>query len=287
MSASMTSLHTKVSLKVPNYQTNIWSTYGHFSQKFLYTFFLTCQQTISTDDWTVKCFSFQTYFGHKLASLTSYDGCCNEKNHFKIELWVRLSICDSMLVTLYKICEVHFRLLGTSGFHVKVKNERSTAAGLHCRQNLKYQSFTSSFGRQTGYSGVNSNGTLHSGEFFFGKNVIPSEVLLFHRFNRNFQKFPCHLSITRCQAPRGNVSEKKCKISRNLGSNGTAQSDPFPWRGIVQFLSSKKFQGKFHSNGKRSKSKTCNKKRAASAAWLLFLIRSIMSLICGVVAAFS
>ena len=29
---------------------------------------------------------------------------------------------------------------------------------------------------KTGYSGVNSNGTGHSGELFFGKKVIPSEV---------------------------------------------------------------------------------------------------------------
>ena len=42
---------------------------------------------------------------------------------------------------------VHFRLLGTSGFHVKAKNERFTAATPRCRQNLKYENFTSSFGR--------------------------------------------------------------------------------------------------------------------------------------------
>ena len=29
-----------------------------------------------------------------------------------------------MLVTLYKIGEVHFHLLGTNGFHVKAKTER-------------------------------------------------------------------------------------------------------------------------------------------------------------------
>ena len=29
-----------------------------------------------------------------------------------------------MLVTLYKICGVHFRLLGTNGVHVKAKSER-------------------------------------------------------------------------------------------------------------------------------------------------------------------
>ena len=37
--------------------------------------------------------------------------------------------CDaSMLVELRKIAEVHFRLLGTNGFHVKAENERITDA---------------------------------------------------------------------------------------------------------------------------------------------------------------
>ena len=52
-----------------------------------------------------------------------------------------------MLVTLYKKGKVHFRLLGTNGFHGKAKNERFTAAGSRCRQNLKNDNFTSSFGR--------------------------------------------------------------------------------------------------------------------------------------------
>ena len=52
-----------------------------------------------------------------------------------------------MLITLYKIGELHFRLLGTNSFHVKAESERSTAASLRCRQNLKYENFTSSFGR--------------------------------------------------------------------------------------------------------------------------------------------
>ena len=34
---------------------------------------------------------------------------------------------------------MHFRLLGTNGFHVKAKNERFTAPGSRCRQNLKYE----------------------------------------------------------------------------------------------------------------------------------------------------
>ena len=53
----------------------------------------------------------------------------------------------SKLVTLYKIGELHFRLPGTNGFHTKAKNKRFTATGSRCRQNLKYENFTSSFGR--------------------------------------------------------------------------------------------------------------------------------------------
>ena len=52
-----------------------------------------------------------------------------------------------MLITLYKIGGVLFRLLATNGFRVKAKNERFTAASSRCRQNLKYENFPSSFGR--------------------------------------------------------------------------------------------------------------------------------------------
>ena len=52
-----------------------------------------------------------------------------------------------MLVTSYEITEVYFRLLGTKDFHVKAKDERFTAADWRCRQNLKYENLTSSFGR--------------------------------------------------------------------------------------------------------------------------------------------
>ena len=52
-----------------------------------------------------------------------------------------------MLITLNKIGELHFRLLGTNGFHVKAKSERFTAARSRCRQTLKYENFTLSFGR--------------------------------------------------------------------------------------------------------------------------------------------
>ena len=52
-----------------------------------------------------------------------------------------------MLITLYRIGGVHFRLLATNGFRVKAKKERFTAASSRRRQNLKYENFTSSFGR--------------------------------------------------------------------------------------------------------------------------------------------
>ena len=41
--------------------------------------------------------------------------------------------------------EVHLRLLATNGFHAKTKNERLTAAGSRCYQNLKNENFRSSF----------------------------------------------------------------------------------------------------------------------------------------------
>ena len=52
-----------------------------------------------------------------------------------------------MLITLYKIGGLLFRLLATNAFRVKAKKERFTAASSRCRQNLKYENFPSSFGR--------------------------------------------------------------------------------------------------------------------------------------------
>ena len=51
------------------------------------------------------------------------------------------------MVTLYKIGEGHFRLLGMNDFHVKTENERLSAECSRCGQNLKYENFTSSFCR--------------------------------------------------------------------------------------------------------------------------------------------
>ena len=52
-----------------------------------------------------------------------------------------------MLVTLYKIDNLPFRFLGVNGFYMNTKNERFTAADSRCRQNLKNENFTLSFGR--------------------------------------------------------------------------------------------------------------------------------------------
>ena len=74
-----------------------------------------------------------------LGNLRSYDGNCKENVTLKLNFALRLVSWDySMLITLYKIGGVHFRLLGTNCFHVKAKNERFTAVSSRCRQNLKY-----------------------------------------------------------------------------------------------------------------------------------------------------
>ena len=81
-------------------------------------------------------------------ALRSYDGNCKENVTLKLNFALSWVSCDySMLITLNKIGGVHFCVLGTNGFHVKVKNERFTPASLRCRQNLKYENFTSSFAR--------------------------------------------------------------------------------------------------------------------------------------------
>ena len=83
-----------------------------------------------------------------IGSLRSYDGNCNENVTLKLNFTLSLVFSNySVLITLYKIGEVHFRFLDTNGFHVKAKNERFTAASSRCRQNLKYENFTSSFSR--------------------------------------------------------------------------------------------------------------------------------------------
>ena len=83
-----------------------------------------------------------------LGSLRSYDGNCKENVTFKLNFALsRVSYDYSMLITLYKIGGVHFRLLRTDGFHLKAKNKRFSHASSRCRQNLKFENFTSLFGR--------------------------------------------------------------------------------------------------------------------------------------------
>ena len=85
---------------------------------------------------------------HLLGNLRSYDGCCNENVTLKQNFALGYVFCDySMLITLYKTGELHFRLRGGNGFHVKAKSERFTAGSSRCCQNLKYENFTQAFGR--------------------------------------------------------------------------------------------------------------------------------------------
>ena len=63
-------------------------------------------------------------------------------------LCIRLSVLRlSMLVILYKMCEVYFCLFGVNGSCVKGENDRFAAEGSHCCQNLKYENFASSNSR--------------------------------------------------------------------------------------------------------------------------------------------
>ena len=60
---------------------------------------------------------------------------------------MRLFHFGIVLVALCKMCEVHFNLHGTSGFHVKAENEKFIPACAFCRQNFILEKFTLSFGR--------------------------------------------------------------------------------------------------------------------------------------------
>ena len=52
-----------------------------------------------------------------------------------------------MLVMCTKQAKCPFNFLAEMVFMSEAKNERSTGAGSHCCQNLKYENFTSLFGR--------------------------------------------------------------------------------------------------------------------------------------------
>ena len=70
------------------------------------------------------------------------------KRHIKIELCIRLSV-----LWLFHVGHVAqnrrsaLSLAWYECFQAKAKNEKFTAASSRCRQNLKYENFTSSFGR--------------------------------------------------------------------------------------------------------------------------------------------
>ena len=70
-----------------------------------------------------------------------------------------------MILTLLKIGEVHFDLLGTNAFHVKAKNGRFTAVGSHCCQNLNYENFLLLFGPLS--QKIASRSMLHAARLFF------------------------------------------------------------------------------------------------------------------------
>ena len=77
--------------------------------------------------------------------IKSYDGCCND-NRLKQSLgWVKSFAIIPCWTLFTKKSQVHFRLLGTNGFHVKAENERFSAVGLRCYWNPKYENFTPSF----------------------------------------------------------------------------------------------------------------------------------------------
>ena len=62
--------------------------------------------------------------------------------------WLVKVFCDySMLATWYEIGKVYFRLLGTSGFHVKAIERFTAGARVVVRTAGKYENFMSSFCR--------------------------------------------------------------------------------------------------------------------------------------------
>ena len=55
--------------------------------------------------------------------------------------------CQSVLLTLCEMNEEAIHLIGTNGDHEKLENERFSVSGSRCRQDLKFEIVTSSFGR--------------------------------------------------------------------------------------------------------------------------------------------
>ena len=55
--------------------------------------------------------------------------------------------CQSMLLTSCEMNEESIHLIDTNGYHEKLENERFSVSGSRCRQDLKFEVVTSSFGR--------------------------------------------------------------------------------------------------------------------------------------------
>ena len=167
-----------------------------------------------------------------------------------------------MLITLYKLGELHFSLLGTNGFHVKAKSERFTAASSHCCQNLKYENFTSSFGRLR--QKIAPKCVPHVQHDYFSS---------FNQWNHWFVA----LSLTSSNLKFPYVKtlhQKSCRTCSTIiflhSTNEIIDLWRCRWRSRRQILNS-------------LTSKHCTKNRAARAARLFFFIQPIKSLICGVV----
>ena len=183
-----------------------------------------------------------------LGNLRSYDGNCNEN----VTLKLNFALC---LLRLFHVDHVvqnrrsYFRLLCTNGFHVKAKSERFSATSSRCRQNLKYENFTSSFGR------LRQN--------IAAKSVPHVEHDCFSSFNQSNHWFVA-LSLT---LPSSNLKLPNycCAVMLLL------KSEIETFHVVV-----------WHTTSKNS----ADKVRAARAARSFFLIRPIKSLFSGVAVAF-
>ena len=75
-----------------------------------------------------------------LGSLRSYDGCYSKSVKIKQDFVLGSVFCDySMLVTMHKIGDAHFRLFGTNCFRVETENTRFTPGSSLSCQKVKYR----------------------------------------------------------------------------------------------------------------------------------------------------
>ena len=88
---------------------------------------------------------------------------------------------------MYKIGEVYFRLLGANGFHAKAKNERFTAVGWRCCQNLKNENFTPLFGRLRQKENCTKKRTARAPRLFFLVQEIKALIIL-HKLRSKYMR---------------------------------------------------------------------------------------------------